>query len=317
MAGGKERALRTRIKSVQSTKKITRAMELIAASRIVKAQQRVIAARPYSEKITDVIQNVSSSGAEANHPLLSGHSEEGSVGVVVISADRGLAGGYNANVLKLAENTVKKVIAADQSYGVITTGRKAENYFRYRRYNIDASFKGFSEQPTYDDAKRVATHVLEQFMNGTFTRVELVYTQFLSAGTQLPVVQRLAPMQLDAIVSEASHPQAPYEFEPDPTEILSSLLPRYVEARIYAAMLDSAASELAARQRAMKAATDNATELIKSLTRVMNQARQDSITTEIMEIVSGAEALRSDDDEDLLIDTTHEEELFKNRVGAN
>jgi len=313
--GAKERALRGRIKSVQSTKKITRAMELIAASRIVKAQQRVLAARPYAETITEVIQNVASTGVDGSHPLLAGHGRDSKVAYVVVSADRGLAGGYNASVIRMAENAIKAEQAEGKNYAIVCCGRKADGYFRYRKYNVEATFSGFSELPTYENAKQVAEFLLTEFLGEKYDRMELVYTQFLSAGSQIPVIKRLAPIDLEAFITPSEGMTASYEFEPEPGQILERLLPRYLESRLYAAFLDAAASEQAARQRAMKSATDNATELTRKLTRVMNQARQDSITTEIMEIVGGAEALRAgaDDNEDLLIDTTHEEELFATR----
>jgi F-type H+-transporting ATPase subunit gamma len=297
MAGGKERALRRRIKSVQSTKKITKAMELISASRIAKAQQRVAAARPYSEKITEVIRNLAAAGAAPSSPLLQERDPVRRVAVVVIAADRGLAGAYNSTVIRAAEHAVRDIRDAGLEYSLVTVGRKPLAYFRFRGYKIEQSFTGFSDQPAYENARQIAQFVAQKFEDGTYDRVELAYTQFLSVGTQRAVVRRLIPLDAEAITdAAAAHegPQADYEFEPEPTEILDRLLPRYVEARLFAALLESAASEHAARQRAMKSATDNAEELITKLTRVMNRARQDAITTEIMEIVGGAEALSQD-----------------------
>ena len=295
MAGGTERILKRRIKSVQSTKKITRAMELIAASRIVRAQQRVAAARPYSEEITKVIENLAAGGAGLAHPLLEEKETVQKVGYVVVTADRGLAGAYNSNVIRTAERAVKREQAQGRDYALFLVGKKGENYFRYRHYRVHASFEGMSDQPSYADARAVADKVIEAYEEGDIDRVELVFTRFLSVGTQRPVMHRFIPLDRGAIEeqSEAQDgPKADYEFEPEPGEILSRLVPRYVEARLYAAMLDAAASEHAARQRAMKAATDNAEDLITRLSRQMNRARQDAITTEIMEIVGGAEALR-------------------------
>ncbi len=297
MAGGQERILRRRIGSVQSTKKITRAMELIAASRIVKAQARVRAAMPYAETITEVVHDLADRGAGADNPLLNPRPEIRKVGLVVIAADRGLCGGYNAFVQRAAEATVRAHARAGRDYGLVVVGRKVESHFRFRGYHIDAAFTGFSEQPSYEDARAVAARALGPFLEGTYDLVELVYTRFITAGNQEVVVRPLIPVEPEAPVSdgpETPHggPGPSYEFEPSPEVILERLLPRYVEARVFAALLNAAASEQAARQRAMKAATDNADELIVSLTRVMNRARQDAITTEIMEIVSGAEALR-------------------------
>ena len=300
MAGGQERILRGRIRSVQATKKITRAMELIAASRIVKAQQRVAAAVPYSEQITEVVKDLAAAGGDASRsPLLAGRDEIRRTAYVVISADRGLCGGYNAGVQRAAEGEIKADVLGGKDYAVVACGRKAEGYFRFRGYTIAQTFAGFSDNPTYADAKAIGQYVMEQYVAGEFDRVELVYTRFVSAGSQEVVLRPLVPLDRDLAKggdgkgTDASGAPADFEFEPDPITILDTLLPRYVEARVYAALLNAAASEHAFRQRAMKAATDNAEELIKNLSRIMNRARQDSITTEIMEIVGGAEALGS------------------------
>jgi F-type H+-transporting ATPase subunit gamma len=292
MAGGKERILRRRIRSIQSTKKITRAMELIAASRIVRAQQRVAAARPYTEQITEVIRSLAASGATLDHPLLTPKPEVRRVAFVVIAADRGLCGAYNSSVIRAAERALQAEVAQGREYSLVLVGRKVVSYFRYRRYRVDAAFEGMSDQPLYEDARQVAAAVIEPFEAGEIDQVQLVYTQFLSAGTQRVLIRRLVPLDTGAIAEAPGELRADYEFEPEPAEILARLLPRYIEARLFSAMLDAAASEHAARQRAMKSATDNAEDLIVRLTRVMNRARQDSITTEIMEIVGGAEALR-------------------------
>jgi F-type H+-transporting ATPase subunit gamma len=313
MAGGQERILKRRIRSVQSTKKITRAMELIAASRIVKAQARVLAARPYSDQITEVIHHLAQGGAGVSSPLLQPREDVRTIAYVVLTADRGLCGAYNTSVIRQAERSLKAEQARGRDYSLILVGKKAESYFRFRNYRIDAAFSGMSDTPTYEDARQVAHAVSAPFEAGEVDQVQLVYTRFVSAGTQ--VVEEVTLMPLDPAglgigeaeaAADAAQPSASYEFEPGADEILTRLLPRYVEARIFAAQLDAAASEHAARQRAMKAATDNADELIKSLTRVMNRARQDAITTEIMEIVGGAEALRGGKRlvaQDLLSDT--------------
>jgi F-type H+-transporting ATPase subunit gamma len=306
MPGGQERALRRRIKSVQSTKKITKAMELIAASRIVKAQQRVAAARPYSERITEVIRNLAAAGAGGGSPLLTERQPVHKVAFVVIGADRGLCGAYNSSVIRAAERAMLEEQAQGHETHLVTVGKKPMAYFRFRGWAIDESYTGFSEQPSYEDARRVAHQVVTCFTRCDYDRVNLVYTQFLSAATQRVVVRRFVPLD-PAMLEQAragDGPTADYEFEPNPQEILDRLLPRYAEARLYAALLDAAASELAARQRAMKSATDNAEDLITKYTRAMNRARQDAITTEIMEIVGGAEALRAaqTDRDDLMID---------------
>ncbi len=302
MAGGQERILRGRIRSVQAIKKITRAMELIATSRIVKAQQRVQAAVPYSEKITEVVRDLAAAGAAQDSPLLAGREEIRTTAYVVISADRGLCGGYNAGVQRAAEGEIKADVVAGRQYQVIPVGRKAEGYFRFRGYNLGERFSGFSDNPTIAAAKQIGEHVVELFTSGAVDKVELVYTRFISPGNQEVVLRPLVPLTTETVAGGDGRPAAEagptgdYEFEPDPSTILERLLPSYVEARVYAALLNAAASEHAFRQRAMKAATDNAEELIKNLSRVMNRARQDAITTEIMEIVGGAEALGADHD---------------------
>ncbi len=291
MAGGQERILRGRIRSVQATKKITRAMELIAASRIVKAQQRVSAAVPYSEQITEVVKDLAAAGAASQSPLLAGRDEVRTTAYVVVSADRGLCGGYNAGVQRATEGEIKADVLAGKDYRVVAVGRKADGYFKFRGYRIANSFSGFSDNPTYAIAKEIGQYVIGLFLSGEVDRIELVYTRFISPGSQEVVRRPLVPLERATVEDKPATPPADFEFEPDPTAILDTLLPRYVEARIYAALLNAAASEHAFRQRAMKSATDNAEELIKNLSRIMNRARQDSITTEIMEIVSGAEAL--------------------------
>lgn len=299
MAGGQERILRGRIRSMQATKKITRAMELIAASRIVKAQQRVQAAVPYSEQITEVVKDLAAAGANSDSPLLRGRDEIKRTCYVVITADRGLCGGYNAGVQRAAEGEIKADVLAGKSYEIIPVGRKAESYFKFRGYELGQSFAGFSDNPSYDDAKTIGQHVVGLYTSGAVDKVELVYTRFITPGSQEVVLRPLVPLSADTVsggdgkAGSTDGSGSDYEFEPDPTTILDSLLPRYVEARVYAALLNAAASEHAFRQRAMKSATDNADELIKNLSIIMNRARQDSITTEIMEIVGGAEALGS------------------------
>ncbi|MCU1354594.1 MAG: synthase gamma chain [Acidimicrobiales bacterium] len=314
MASGQERVLKRRIKSVQSTKKITKAMELISASRIAKAQERVAAARPYSQRITEVIRNLAAAGAGGDSPLLNPRDEITTVAYVVVAADRGLAGGYNSSVIRGAERAMAADRAAGRQTALVTVGKKATGYFRFRGYEIDASFVGFSDAPTYEDARTVAAHVAAKFETGDYSEVRLAYTRFLSMGSQSSTVDLYMPLDDPGMTDAAasSGPSADYEFEPNPTEILERLLPRYAEARLYAALLDAAASEHAARQRAMKSATDNADEMIIKLSRVMNRARQDAITTEIMEIVSGAEALRSggNDESDLLVEHVFAEDIF-------
>jgi len=297
MAGGQERILRRRIRSVQATKKITRAMELIAASRIVKAQARVQAAVPYADGITEVVRDLQAAGGGANSALLVPRAETRRVAQVIIAADRGLCGGYNTTVIRAGEGQLRLHEGEGREVAIVAVGRKVDSYFRFRNVPLEATFAGFTDSPAYEDARAVASAVVEQFEAGDFDLVEIVYTRFISAGRQEVVVRPLLPLDREGFEggdAEAAEGGA-YEFEPSPDEILDALLPRYAEARIYAALLNAAASEHAARQRAMKAATDNAEDLILTYRRRMNRARQDSITTEIMEIVGGAEALSAGD----------------------
>jgi F-type H+-transporting ATPase subunit gamma len=310
MAGGQERILRGRIKSIQSTKKITRAMELIAASRIVKAQQRVYAAMPYSEQISAVVKDLAAAGGSSDSPLLAARDAVKTKCYVVVAADRGLCGGYNAGNMRATEGEIKSDVLNGVGYTTVTVGRKAEGYLRFRGYTINRSFAGFSDAPTYEHARQIGQHVVDLYTSGAVDSVELIYTRFITVGSQEVVIRPLVPLERDVVAVGHDVPagaKAGYEFEPDASTILTTLLPRYVEARIYAALLNAAASEFAFKQRAMKAATDNAEEFIKNLSRVMNRARQDSITTEIMEIVSGAEALGKDKHKSRTIVELHDE----------
>ncbi|MBJ7512687.1 MAG: F0F1 ATP synthase subunit gamma [Acidimicrobiia bacterium] len=303
MAGGQERILKRRISSVRSTKKITRAMELIAGSRIVKAQAAVKGAHPYSELISKVVADLAAGGGSINSPILKPRERVKRSAHIVIAADRGLCGAYNSSVVRAAEGSILEDEEIGAEYALILVGRKAEGYFRYRDFRIDNAFTGFSDQPSYEDARAIGQLVSERFINEEYDKVELIYTRFISAGKQEVVRRPLLPLERDVISGGDGKPgdessnsaTASYEFESSPEALLSQILPKYIEARIFAALLNAGASEHAARQRAMKAATDNAEELIKELSRVMNRARQDAITTEIMEIVGGAEALSSSD----------------------
>lgn len=295
MAGGRERVLRRRIGSVQNTKKITRAMELIAATRVVKAQQRARAARPYAEQITAVIENLAAGGAEVDHPLLRRAEKVERVGVIVISSDRGLAGPYNSSVIKAAERQVQNARSEGADYSLIVIGKKARDYFAFRKYAIDSFTMGISDNPTYEDARRIADEVSAMFSEGRIDRVELAYTEFVSLGSQKVATRRFLPLEsTETIATEGSGDtdlSGAFEFEPSPEAVLESLLPRYVEARLFGALLDSAASEHASRQRAMKAATDNAEQMIKDLTLEYNKVRQAAITSELLEITTAMKAM--------------------------
>jgi F-type H+-transporting ATPase subunit gamma len=239
------------------------------------------------------VRNLQAAGGGASHPMLVERSTVRRVAHVVMTADRGLCGAYNTSVIRAAEAEIRDHAQLGHEYELVVVGRKAEGYFRFRNFDIAEVHTGFSDNPSYEDARAIAAPLIERYEAGELDRVQLAYTRFITAGRQEVVVRALLPLADEDLLTPVDTGGASYEFEPDPDAILDRLLPRYAEARVYAALLNAAASEHAARQRAMKAATDNADELILGLTRTMNRARQDSITTEIMEIVGGAEALRS------------------------
>ncbi|GAA1874981.1 F0F1 ATP synthase subunit gamma [Pseudonocardia ailaonensis] len=312
------RVLRRRIRSTQSIKKITRAMELIATSRIAKARARVDEAKPYAEQMTAVLTELASNSA-LDHPLLVERDNAKRAAVLVVTSDRGQCGGYNSNVLKEAEQLQSLLREQGKEPVLYVIGRKGVNYYRFRRRPVAASWTGFSEQPTYENAAEAARELVGAFMAGAddegdgpgedgilgVDELHLVYTQFQNMVTQVPQARRMAPMEVeyaevDTVAGEpeperaaasADAPNGLYEFEPSAEVLFDALLPKYVGARLFAALLESAASESANRQRAMKAATDNANELIRTLTLEANQARQAQITQEISEIVGGADAL--------------------------
>ena len=296
MASAELRAIRRRIRSVESTKKITRAMELIAASRIVKARERVRAARPYAEKMIEVIRNVGRASGDVSHPLLE-RREIRTMGVLVITSDRGLAGAYNSSVLRMAERHMAGLRAEGAALSLYAVGKKAQTFFSFRGYDIARSFLGVTDQPSYADARAVGEALMEDYEAGAVDAVEVFYTIYKSALSYHPARVELLPVSPpeDAEGDEAGQrgggAAVSYEYEPDPAAILGRLLPRYVESAVYGQLLESSASEHASRQRAMKSATENAEELIKVLGRTANQARQAEITTEIAEIVGGAQAL--------------------------
>jgi F-type H+-transporting ATPase subunit gamma len=290
--GAQLRTYRRRIRSAKQTQKITRAQELIATSRIGRAQQRVYQSRPYTEQITKAIENIASL-TDISHPLVEERADPGKVAVLVVSSDRGLAGAYNANVFRTTERLLRTLRDEGKDPQVYAVGRKAVGYFRFRDRPIVQSWTGFSEQPRYDDAKAVADTLIEAFVQHEVDEIHAVYTLFVSALTQRTMARRFLPLVVEETEEPSPHGPVPlYIFEPSAEEVLDALLPRYIESRVFTALLESAASESAARRRAMKAATDNAEELIKVLVRAENQARQGEITQEIMEIVGGAEALQ-------------------------
>jgi F-type H+-transporting ATPase subunit gamma len=292
---GQLRVYRRRIKSVQSTKKITRAMELVAASRISKAQRRVSQSKPYAEEITRVITAVASS-TNIDHPLTTEQEEPRRAAVLVITSDRGLAGAYSTNALRRAADLYATLRQEGKESLTYVIGGKGVTYYRFRDRNVEQSWSGFSEQPNYEDAKEAADTLIEKFTQDTseggVDEIHIIFTEFRSQLTQRAVARRILPMVVEETDEKPEGGPLPlYEFEPSGEGVLDALLPRYVESRIFAALLESAASESAARRRAMKAATDNADEIIKDLTRLANAARQAEITQEISEIVAGADAL--------------------------
>jgi F-type H+-transporting ATPase subunit gamma len=311
------RVLRRRIRSVQSTKKITKAMELIATSRIGRAQARVEASRPYAREITKVLSALASAAGTLDNPLLVERENPTRAAMLVVTSDRGLCGGYNANLLRTAEELHALLRDEGKSVALYLIGRKAVNYYTFRQQPIEESWTGFSDQPAYKNAAEAGNTLVQAFLAGAddaegspgpdgvpgVDELHIVYTEFQSMLTQTPQARRIAPLEVEYVGENADDTEPPqqqsrsdgpaplYEFEPDADELLAHLLPKYINTRIYAALLEAAASEHAARRQAMKSATDNATDLIQDLTREANRARQGIITQEISEIVGGAEAL--------------------------
>ena len=292
------REYRARIKSTESMKKITRAMELIAASRIIKAQQRAQAAAPYARELTRAVSAVATF-SNVDHALTLEPANPKKAAILIVTSDRGLAGAYSSSVLKEAERLIEKLKGEGKDVDLYTSGRKAEAYFKFRQRRVVQSWTGFSDQPTYDVAAEIGATLIATFLAeegddiADVDEVHVVYTRFRSMLSQEPTAVRLLPLE---VVEGTEAPEEGdllplYEFEPSPSDVLDSLLPRYVQSRIFFALLQAAASELAARQKAMKAATDNADELIKKYKRIANQARQAGITQEISEIVGGVNAL--------------------------
>ncbi|KRA37496.1 MULTISPECIES: F0F1 ATP synthase subunit gamma [unclassified Nocardioides] len=291
------REYRARIKSTESMKKITRAMELIAASRIIKAQQKAAAAAPYARELTRAVSAVATF-SNVDHPLTREQENPKRAAVLIITSDRGLAGAYSSSVLKESERLSERLRAEGKEIDYFLAGRKAEAYFKFRSRAFVESWTGFSDQPTYDKAAEIGSALITAFLkeqgeDGDVDEVHVVYTRFRSMLTQEPTAVRLLPLE---VIEGTDAPDADellplYEFEPSAAQVLDGLLPQYVQSRIFYSLLQSAASELAARQKAMKSATDNAEELIKKFTRIANQARQAGITQEISEIVGGVNAL--------------------------
>jgi F-type H+-transporting ATPase subunit gamma len=317
--GAELRVYRRRIRSVESTRKITKAMELIAASRIVRAQNRMNNARPYAKELSNALAHLSTDRT-LEHPMFTGVENPRRAGILVVTSDRGLAGGYNANAIKRANELAASLEADGREIDRFVIGRKGVAYFRFRNIPIAGAWTGFSEQPNFADA-RGATEAVVAALNATsenefevdgekrrgIDELWVVYTRFVNSVSQTPTAVQVSPVQGasddldDADGGDGDESQSRdekrddagtlYEFEPEPGRLIAALLPRYISSRIYSALLESATSESAARRRAMKSASDNATDLIKTYTRLANQARQAEITQEISEIVGGADAL--------------------------
>jgi F-type H+-transporting ATPase subunit gamma len=304
MAGGQERVLRRRIRSVQATKKITKAMELIAASQIVRSQNRIVANRRYRAGMARIIVETAKADPVAARKLLGTPEAPKAVAILAIVGDRGLSGAYNTTVFRTTERLANEFTKSGAEVRLFTVGKKAPAYFRFRGMPVERAFAGFADKPSFSDARDVAAAITAPFLAGDLDQIMRVSTRYLSAGSQAVRTNQLLPLLdgSDDAGQDASAPpvsaDAPAglkgytEFEPDPEKLLAVLAPRAVESEVFSALLEGAASFFTAQQRAMAAATENADELIRTLSRIMNRARQDSITTEIMEIVSGAEALR-------------------------
>ncbi|MET7796254.1 F0F1 ATP synthase subunit gamma [Streptomyces decoyicus] len=296
--GAKLRVYKRRIRSVTATKKITKAMEMIAASRVVKAQRQVAASTPYASELTRAVTAVAT-GSTTQHPLTTEVEQPTRAALLLITSDRGLAGGYSSNVIKAAEQLTERLKAEGKEVDAYIVGRKGVSYYGFRERKVVESWTGFTDSPTYADAKAVSAPLIEAVQRDTaeggVDELHIVTTEFISMMTQTAVDDRLLPLSLDK-AEESEEPSKGeilplFDFEPSAEDVLDALLPRYVESRIYNALLQAAASKHAATRRAMKSATDNAEDLIKSLSRLANAARQAEITQEISEIVGGASAL--------------------------
>ncbi|NEE12040.1 F0F1 ATP synthase subunit gamma [Streptomyces sp. SID7499] len=295
--GAQLRVYKRRIRSVSATKKITKAMEMIAASRVVKAQRKVAASTPYATELTRAVTAVAG-GSNTKHPLTTEAENPTRAAVLLLTSDRGLAGAFNSNAIKAAEKLTAQLEAEGKEVVNYIVGRRGVAHYNFRERKIAETFTGFTDEPTYADAKKVAAPLIEaietETAEGGVDELHIVYTEFVSMMTQTAIEARLLPLSLDEVTAEAK-PKGEilplFDFEPSAEDVLDALLPRYVESRIYNALLQSAASKHAATRRAMKSATDNAGELIETLTRLANQARQAEITQEISEIVGGASAL--------------------------
>jgi F-type H+-transporting ATPase subunit gamma len=281
------RDIKRQIKSTQSSKQITKAMEMVAVSKLRKAQINAESARPYADKMKEVIASIAASTTEIKHPMLMTR-EIKKTGYLVITSDRGLAGGYNANLLRMIANTIRTKHKSDDEYMIFVLGRKGRDFFRKRNFPIASEVIGVSDTPVFADIKSIASEAVSSFENGVYDELFIVYNQFINVLTQIPVSKQLLP--LENLQNLSSGPSSSYEYEPSAEEVLAVLLPKYAETMIYSALMEAKASEFGARMTAMGSATKNADSLISSYTLQYNRARQSAITQEISEIVAGANA---------------------------
>lgn len=285
------REIKRRIKSVQNTKQITNAMEMVAAAKLRRSQERAEAARPYAEKMKEVIASIASGTSGTRHPMLQTR-EVKKTGYIVITSDRGLAGGYNGNILRKVATTIRERHKSKDEYAIIVMGRKGRDFFKKRGYPVIDEIIGLSDHPNYSDIREVASGAVNRFAQGEFDELYLVYNRFISAIQQTPTELRLLPLQEVSGGEEKAENKINYDYEPSAEEVLNDLLPKYAETLVFSALLDAKASEQGARMTAMGSATDNASEMIEKLTLSFNRARQASITQELSEIVGGANALQ-------------------------
>lgn len=287
------RDIKKRIGSVKSTRQITRTMEMVSTAKIKRAQERIESARPYALAMMEILGNVTRYAKGASHPLLAVREERRRAVAIVITSDRGLAGAFNSNILRLTEGYMHEAREAGTEVDLITVGKKAAAYFLYRGITPMQSYRDISDKPTFADAQSIASHVIRPYVDAEIDEVVVVFNRFVNVAEQSPELHRLLPVPAGVLdeAAEASDVTAEYLFEPNAEEVLGDLLPTYVEALVFRALMESAAAEHGARRKAMKAATDNASEMIVTLTRSFNRARQAAITTEIAEIVGGAAAL--------------------------
>ena len=288
------RDIKKRINSVKSTKQITRTMEMVATAKIRKATDRVVAATPYSEAMLEMLGNLAGKSGQSSHPLLEAHPEKKNVLFVVVASDRGLAGGFNTQVLRAAEKQANAYAAQGIETSYILCGKKAIGYFGYRGVTAEMTFAGMSADPTFDEASRIASYVRDKYATGQVDEVLVFYNHTRNAADQDLRVEQLLPVDVSG-VEVAEGAKATFDFEPDEATVLGKLLPAYVETMVYHALIDSAAGEQGARRKAMKSATDNATEIVNTLQRQYNRARQGAITTELTEIVAGAAAQKKEE----------------------